>query len=338
MEGQPATGRSQHQYQSDQWSRLVRRSTTPSSATGPSPLLLQSSQPQGQLDLPTNFLPPASAYNDPLVHYNKLLAATKRNIPLQAAPLPPQVSAQNIQAQSASRPATSTCPDLDKPPRSPRAAEGGGGHGNLQAQPSGNGEQKLMTPQQSPKNMSTSSKKFEIPKQLPSRPMAQPREPPNNHQSNSVPSTPRQRPRQFSFGSREPSPSAGPSHSPRSAYSESASTLPFPRPLNRLTGCRFETAMAHSRRRMPYSLGSDWLEKPKGPIKEKLAADEESRLTTDMHHLYAQLLPSESSEAKRERFVQKLENLLNKEWPDHDIKVHMFGSSGNLLCTDGSDG
>jgi DNA polymerase sigma len=90
---------------------------------------------------------------------------------------------------------------------------------------------------------------------------------------------------------------------------------------------------------MPYSLGSDRLEQLKpSNIKAKLSAEEEKKLTAGMEKLYAELLPTEESEAKRQRFVQKLEHMLNEEWPGHDIKVHVFGSSGNLLCTDESDG
>ena len=29
---------------------------------------------------------------------------------------------------------------------------------------------------------------------------------------------------------------------------------------------------------------------------------------------------------------------LNERWPGYDIRVHVFGSSGNLLCTSDSDG
>jgi DNA polymerase sigma len=97
--------------------------------------------------------------------------------------------------------------------------------------------------------------------------------------------------------------------------------------------------MAHSRRRMAYSIGSDRLEKQKpGSIKSKLSEDEERTLSTDMRELYDRLLPTPESDAKRKKLVQKLEKLLNDEWPGHDIRVHVFGSSGNLLCTDESDG
>lgn len=36
--------------------------------------------------------------------------------------------------------------------------------------------------------------------------------------------------------------------------------------------------------------------------------------------------------------MKKLEKILRGQWPGSDIKVHVFGSSGNLLCTTDSDG
>jgi DNA polymerase sigma len=90
---------------------------------------------------------------------------------------------------------------------------------------------------------------------------------------------------------------------------------------------------------MAYSIGSDKLEKTKpSSVKQKLTRDDERKLTGDMREFYGRLLPTTESETKRKRFVQKLEKLLNDEWPGHEIRVHMFGSSGNLLCTDESDG
>lgn len=90
---------------------------------------------------------------------------------------------------------------------------------------------------------------------------------------------------------------------------------------------------------MAYKIGTDKLEKVQAKdIKPKLTEEEEQKLTGDMEDLYRRLLPTPESEAKREKFVQKLEKLLNDEWPGHDIRVHVFGSSGNLLCTDESDG
>ncbi|KAI9832188.1 MAG: hypothetical protein M1819_004540 [Sarea resinae] len=158
-----------------------------------------------------------------------------------------------------------------------------------------------------------------------------------SHQSNSVPSTPQQRARKMSFESRSPSPTArSANHSPRSAYSESSRTLP---PLRKLppSGCKFETGMAYSRRRMPYSLGGDKLEKAKSMPKKQLNPKEESKLSGDMRELYDRLLPSAESDQRRGIFVRKLEDLLNNEWPGNSIKVNVFGSSGNLLCTSDSD-
>jgi DNA polymerase sigma len=90
---------------------------------------------------------------------------------------------------------------------------------------------------------------------------------------------------------------------------------------------------------MPYSLGTDRLEKVESEkIKSKLSEEEERKLEADMRKLYDGLLPTEAIEANRRRLVNKLEKLFNDEWPGHDIRVHLFGSSGNLLCSDDSDG
>lgn len=157
-------------------------------------------------------------------------------------------------------------------------------------------------------------------------------------QSSSVPSTPHQRARNFSFESREPSPNATQNHSPRSAYSEpngGAASLPA-RPQR---PCPYETASVQFRRRIPYSGGNEKLEKvDPEKIKSKLSEDEERKLTTDMREIYDRLLPSPEDKANREKLVQKLEKIFNDEWPGHDIRVHLFGSSGNLLCSDDSDG
>jgi DNA polymerase sigma len=90
---------------------------------------------------------------------------------------------------------------------------------------------------------------------------------------------------------------------------------------------------------MPYSIGNEKLDDVDlSQIKTKLSEDEERRLSTDMRTLYDQLLPTQQSETRREDLVKKLEKLFNDEWPGHNIRVHVFGSSGNLLCTDESDG
>lgn len=73
-------------------------------------------------------------------------------------------------------------------------------------------------------------------------------------------------------------------------------------------------------------------------VAPKLGDEEEEKLAKDMRDLYDKLLPTEQVEENRKRLVEKLEKIFNDEWPGHDIKVHLFGSSGNLLCSDSSDG
>ncbi|EGD89475.2 uncharacterized protein TERG_05716 [Trichophyton rubrum CBS 118892] len=154
-------------------------------------------------------------------------------------------------------------------------------------------------------------------------------------QSSSLPSTPYQLPRDLPFRSRSPSPHRG-SISPRSAHSEFNHTLPAVR-KEYGGGCKYETGMAHFRRRMPYSLGSDMLPDEPGPLKEKLEPEKEVKLSRDIKELYQKLLPSPESEERRVKFVRKLEKLLDTQWPGNEIKVNVFGSSGNKLCTSDSD-
>lgn len=168
----------------------------------------------------------------------------------------------------------------------------------------------------------------DLPTESPGRP------PLTSHQSSSLPSTPYQRSRNLSFHSRSPSPPHG-SASPRSTHSESTHFPPsFRKPLG---GCKYETAMAYFRRRMPYTLGGDVLPEEKGPLKEQLGPEEE-KLTADMTEIYDRLLPSAESDDRRQQLVRKLEKLFNDQWPGREIKVHVFGSSGNKLCSSDSDG
>lgn len=90
---------------------------------------------------------------------------------------------------------------------------------------------------------------------------------------------------------------------------------------------------------MPYSIGSDKLDKTSlDKIKSKLSEDVETKLTTDMRELYDRLRPTDKVEENRQKLVVKLEKMFNEEWPGNDIRVHLFGSSGNLLCSDDADG
>ena len=166
-------------------------------------------------------------------------------------------------------------------------------------------------------------------------PEATNRPPLTSQQSNSLPSTPYQHARKISFHSRSPSPPHG-STSPRSTHSESTHLPPSLR--KQFSGCKYETAMAFFRRRIPYSLGADLLPEEKEGLKGRLEPEEEKRLSADMLEVYDRLLPSAESDDRRRQLVRKLEKLFNDQWPGCNIKVHVFGSSGNKLCSSDSDG
>jgi DNA polymerase sigma len=89
---------------------------------------------------------------------------------------------------------------------------------------------------------------------------------------------------------------------------------------------------------MPYSLGADLLPEEKEGLKPQLSSEEEKKLTKDIMEVYDRLLPSAESDDRRRRLVCKLEDLFNTQWPGSEIKVHVFGSSGNKLCSSDSDG
>ncbi|KAF2164672.1 hypothetical protein M409DRAFT_56485 [Zasmidium cellare ATCC 36951] len=157
--------------------------------------------------------------------------------------------------------------------------------------------------------------------------------------SNSVPSTPFQRPRDLTRRfSRSPSPNRGLSNqSPRSVASEAVgnkATLHRGAPVI----CKFESGQEYRKRRMPYNEGGDQeLRPPKKEPKRTLTPNEQDKLSGDMRELYDRLLPSQESEDRRARLIEKLDRILNEEWPDSDIHVNVFGSSGNLLSSTDSD-
>lgn len=72
-------------------------------------------------------------------------------------------------------------------------------------------------------------------------------------------------------------------------------------------------------------------------LKENLSREEGEKLSADMQNLYTELLPSPESDDRRRQLVRKLETLFNEQWPGNNIKVHVFGSSGNKLCSSDSD-
>ncbi|KAE8863719.1 hypothetical protein PTNB73_06926 [Pyrenophora teres f. teres] len=155
--------------------------------------------------------------------------------------------------------------------------------------------------------------------------------------SNSVPSTPLQVARKYTTRSRSPSPNGGlGSHSPRSVSSEANSTMPTLRPA-RPFKCRFETNVGMlGRRRMPYQ-SDEILEKAKEEPKKTLDPHEDDKLSGDMRELYDRLEPKQEDTDTRERFVRKVQRILETEFPGTKIMVHVFGSSGNMLWTSESD-
>jgi predicted nucleotidyltransferase len=154
-----------------------------------------------------------------------------------------------------------------------------------------------------------------------------------SQQSTSLPTTPNQRPRDRASQSRSPSAKRNASNpSPRPHHSGS---LPAPRKVT--GGCKYETGMANAKRRVPYSLGPDKLDADPEVPKAFLRNTEDERLTSDMMELYTRLLPSQESEDRRRRLVEKLQSILRKQWPGHTITVNVFGSTGNKLGSTDSD-
>ncbi|KAK6008552.1 hypothetical protein QM012_000455 [Aureobasidium pullulans] len=158
-----------------------------------------------------------------------------------------------------------------------------------------------------------------------------------SQQSNSVPSTPHQHPRDLRFRSRSPSPSKTLGHnSPHSAVSGSAGAPIVAKPTQEF--CRFEAGPEYRTRRIPYLEGGDVpLPPPTEEPKVALDPEQDEKLSGDMRELYGRLLPTEESEERRRKLVQKLEDILNGEWPGNEIRVNVFGSSGNLLSSNDSD-
>ncbi|CZT14888.1 uncharacterized protein RCC_00827 [Ramularia collo-cygni] len=125
-------------------------------------------------------------------------------------------------------------------------------------------------------------------------------------------------------------------HSPRSVVSEAVTTGNTIAAPPRF--CKYETGDEIRRRRIPYLQEyAEALGPPRREPKATLDPQEQDKLSGDMRELYDRLLPSEESEERRAKLLVKLERILNDEWPGHDIRVNVFGSSGNLLSSTDSD-
>ncbi|KAJ9612540.1 hypothetical protein H2200_004137 [Cladophialophora chaetospira] len=155
-------------------------------------------------------------------------------------------------------------------------------------------------------------------------------------QSRSMPSTPFHRPDSRSESRASPSPEPLTKNgSPLSLPSDKSHTPPTSR--RQYGGCKYETGMQRARRRVPYSLGADPLDRVKSELKVRLTHEEDERLTLDVQKLYEELQPTTESENRRSRFIAKLDNILHERWPSSSIKVNVFGSTGNSLGTSDSD-
>ncbi|KAJ2906570.1 Poly(A) RNA polymerase cid13 [Zalerion maritima] len=350
MDGRPTTAHPKHSYHSASWNRLPSAtisstsslSTTPRQITAPALPESPSAHVAAPFDLTTFFIVPqhTSLFQAQLDQYNKLISPGRGGGGLQTAPLPPVLSAPNIQAAPRSR---SSSKVLNKD----RHTKTGGQ--NCHANKSGhNKPDKTERPVMMGKD--TQNHKLAVPSKLPEMAHPLPSKPPNPSrissgaaagQSSSVPSTPLQHAREsrdnfasngdrFNLSSsRDHSPQ---NHSPRSAFSETITS-------QKVTGCQYESPpQGLGKRRMPYNMGNDKLPRlDLSKVKSKLAEEEEKLLTASIKSQYEKLLPTQPVEDKRRKLVQKLETLFNKQWPGHDIKVHLFGSSANLLCSDDSD-
>ncbi|KAI0536005.1 hypothetical protein GGR58DRAFT_417539 [Xylaria digitata] len=334
MDGQPVAADSKHIYPTQLWTRSISSSNVPrlSTLTAANPPELAPAQCTAPIDLaPILFPQQSSLFQAKLLQYNKLIAPG-RGGGLQTPPLPPILSSQPVHAGARSR---SLSKVSNKDSRARQSSQNC--HGNRSNQSTTKADRVLMTGKVT--NSKMPPKKPDVAHGLPPKPktsVSPSHLPPH---SSSVPSTPHQHARKFSFESREQSPGANQSHSPRSVYSETNGALPSLRPLPpRGGGCKYETGLKFSRRRIPYNIGTDPLNRlDLNSVQSKLSEDDERKLTTDMRELYDRLQPTDAVETKRQKLVQKLETLLNTTWPGHDIRVHLFGSSGNLLCSDDSD-
>ncbi|KAI1343570.1 hypothetical protein F5Y15DRAFT_236889 [Xylariaceae sp. FL0016] len=342
MEGRPITADSKHTYPAHLWTRSTSSPAVPRLSTLPTTPAIANVDPSSpaqfasHLDLvPIYFPHQSSLYQAQLLQYNKLVAPG-RGGGLHAPPLPPLLSSHSVHAGPTPR-TLSSSKLSNKDSRGKQSSQNC--HGNRGNQTFDKADRALIAGKNLSPNMPP--KKSDLNQGLPQRPKvaASPSNIPPH--PNSVPSTPHQHARKFSFESREQSPNANHGHSPRSVYSETNGAVPSLRPLpppRQGGGCKYETGLKHVRRRMAYKIGSDPLPRTDlKTIKNRLSGDQEQKLTRDMHKLYEDLQPTDAVEVKRRALVNKLEKLLNDTWPGHDIRVHLFGSSGNLLCSDDSD-
>ncbi|KAJ3188157.1 hypothetical protein HDU85_005307 [Gaertneriomyces sp. JEL0708] len=72
-------------------------------------------------------------------------------------------------------------------------------------------------------------------------------------------------------------------------------------------------------------------------ISQRLPAEIDKQINLEMEELSKSLRPPPEMDEHRSRFVEKLQRILDIEWPDRHVTAHMFGSSKNGLGTIYSD-
>ncbi|EPY50769.1 poly(A) polymerase Cid13 [Schizosaccharomyces cryophilus OY26] len=102
-------------------------------------------------------------------------------------------------------------------------------------------------------------------------------------------------------------------------------------------GCKYETRCIQYRRRIPYSLGTDPL-LPLNPLSLQPLSDVDTEhLTSQLNEYFHSIVLDEDGVQKRYQFVRKLEAILQKKWPEKNIKTVLFGSTESLLADKHAD-
>ncbi|KAJ3183926.1 hypothetical protein HDU87_006044 [Geranomyces variabilis] len=81
----------------------------------------------------------------------------------------------------------------------------------------------------------------------------------------------------------------------------------------------------------------NWKQRRRNPQIRELDADSEMQLTMEINTLSNSLALSKDSYKLRMQFVDKVQGILDIEWPGKGIKAHVFGSTVNGLGTQTSD-
>ncbi|KAG9326927.1 hypothetical protein KVV02_001877 [Mortierella alpina] len=107
-----------------------------------------------------------------------------------------------------------------------------------------------------------------------------------------------------------------------------------PRPIVRSQGGRLSLGYSSKEQRQHHQQQQ---QQQQQPVPILLPPDYEGKLTMQMYSLFEGLLPTEESHHRRTKLINKIERIVQTEWPGQDIKVLPFGSTVNDLGTNTSD-